>query len=359
MSTVLPDKTLEVGLPATRLLWSIPAIAAFAYPYFVMALYNSGQLLSHASNTSSLIVAWISMLVAVVLVYGVPAISLAAAVALGRLDTPSRAQLRARRLAHLAFASPSLFVFIGVVFYLLGSANGDYLFWALLWATALVLIAWSSGVNAATAADAAASPPAWLRISHGSSALAIVLIFLAWHLLNHMTALWSFDTNEAMMKVLRKWYRSDIVQPVLVALFVYQVVSGVALLWRHTALKADFFRTLQTATGALLTAFIVSHLNAVFVLGRSFSQVDTTFSWAGGAPSGLLPDAWNVRLIPHYSLAVWLVITHAGLGLRMVLLNHRTSRAVADRVAWALCGLGLVVSLIILAALLRVHATQT
>jgi hypothetical protein len=73
----------------------------------------------------------------------------------------------------------------------------------------------------------------------------------------------------------------------------------------------------------------------------------------------LLPDAWNVRLIPHYSLAVWLVITHAGLGLRMVLLNHRTSRAVADRVAWALCGLGLVVSLIILAALLRVHATQT
>ena len=358
MSTVLPDKALDVGSPATRLLCSIPAIAAFGYPYFVMALYNSGQLLSHTSSASSTIVAWISMFVAVVLVYGVPAVSLAAAVALGRLDTPSRVQLRARRLAHLAFASPSLFVFIGVVFYLLGSANGDYLFWALLWAAAL-LIAWSTGVNAATAADAAASPPAWLRISHGSSALAIVLIFLAWHLLNHMTALWSFDTNEAMMKVLRKWYRSDIVQPVLVALLVYQVISGVALLWRYTTLKADFFRTLQTATGALLTAFIVSHLNAVFVLGRSFSQVDTTFLWAGGAPTGLLPDPWNVRLIPHYSLAVWLVITHAGLGLRMVMLNHRTPRAVADRVAWALCALGLLVSLIILSALLKVHAPQT
>jgi hypothetical protein len=359
VSTVLPDKALDVGLPATRLWWLIPAIAAFAYPYFVMALYNSGQLLSHAANASSMLVAWISMFVAVMLTYGVPAISLAVAVALGRLDTPSRAQLRARRLAHLAFASPSLFVFIGVVFYLLGSANGDYLFWALLWAAALVLLVRSTGAEATTAADAAASPPAWLRVSHGSSALAIVLIFLTWHLLNHMTALWSFDTNEAMMKVLRKWYRSDIVQPILVALFAYQVVSGVVLLWRHTALKADFFRTLQTVTGALLTAFIISHLNAVFVLGRSFSQIDTTFSWAGGAPSGLLPDAWNVRLIPHYSLAVWLVITHAGLGLRMILLNHRTSRAVANRAAWALCALGLFVSLIILTALLRVHTPQT
>jgi hypothetical protein len=359
MNTVLPDKALNVGLPTTRLLWSIPAFAAFAYPYFVMALYNSGQLLSHASNASSALVAWISMLVAVVLVYGVPATSLALAIALGRLETPSKAQLRARRIAHLAFASPSLFVFIGVVFYLLGSANGDYLFWALLWATALVLIAWSAATDTPAMPDTAAGPPAWLRISHGSSALAIIVIFLAWHLMNHMTALWSFGTNEVMMKVLRKWYRSDIVQPILVALFVYQVLSGVVLLWRHTALKADFFRTLQTATGALLTAFIISHLNAVFVLGRSFSQADTTFSWAGGAPSGLLPDAWNVRLIPHYSLAVWLVITHAGLGLRMILLNHRISRVVANGAAWTLCALGLVVSMIILAALLRVHGPQT
>jgi hypothetical protein len=356
MSAVLPNKALESGLAANRLLCSIPVLAAFAYPYFVMALYHGGQLLTHASDASSMLVAWISILVAVALIYGVPAVSLAVALALARLDTLSTMQLRARRLAHLAFASSSLFVLIGVVCYLLGSTNGDYLFWALLWVAGLVLIAWSSRGATPARASAAAGPPAWLRISHGSSALAIVLIFLAWHLLNHMTALWSFGANEVMMKALRKWYRSDVVQPLLVALFAYQVVSGVALLWRHTALKADFSRTLQTATGALLTAFIVSHLNAVFVLGRSFSQVDTTFSWAGGAPSGLLPDPWNVRLIPHYSLAVWLVITHVGLGLRMVLLNHRISRAAANQVAWGLCALGLVMSLIILAALLKVHA---
>jgi hypothetical protein len=220
MSTVVANKAPEIGLLTTRLLCFFPAVAAFGYPYFVMALYNSGQLLSHASNASSMLVAWISMFVAVVLTYGVPAISLAVAVALGRLDTPSRGQLRARRLAHLAFTSPSLFVFIGVVFYLLGSANGDYLFWAVLCAAVLVLMAGSTGADAPTAAGVPASPPAWLRVSHGSSALGIVLIFLAWHLLNHMTALWSFDTNETMMKALRKWYRFDLVQPVLVALFV-------------------------------------------------------------------------------------------------------------------------------------------
>lgn len=73
----------------------------------------------------------------------------------------------------------------------------------------------------------------------------------------------------------------------------------------------------------------------------------------------MLPDPWNVRRIPHCALVVWLVITHAGLGLRTILLNHGAARVVANRVAWALCGLGLIAPLIILAALLRIHASQT
>jgi hypothetical protein len=74
--------------------------------------------------------------------------------------------------------------------------------------------------------------------------------------------------------------------------------------WHATAVKSDFLRTVQTIAGAFLAVLIASHLNAVFVLGRQFSDVDTTFLWGAGAPTGLLPDAWNVRLIPHYSLAV-------------------------------------------------------
>jgi len=34
-------------------------------------------------------------------------------------------------------------------------------------------------------------------------------------------------------------------------------------------------------------------------------RVDTDFFFASGGKAGLLADAWNVRLIPQYSLAVW------------------------------------------------------
>lgn len=91
------------------------------------------------------------------------------------------------------------------------------------------------------------------------------------------------------------------------------------------------------------------------VLARAVTKVDTTFLWGSGAPIGLLPDAWNVRLIPHYSLGVWFIITHMGLGLRGVLLEHRLSPPAADRVAWGVSALGAALALTITIAQLSVH----
>jgi hypothetical protein len=358
MSTAVSKIPKSVELSDSKLVWLVPALAAFAYPYFVMQFYQSGRMLHQASDPSGLAVAWIDVLVALILTYGVPALSLIVACLLGRVDAPSAGQLRARRFAHLAFASPSLFVLIGVIFYMLHLSNGDYVFWAILWLGVIAAIGYAGKTDVALAGPVTGTAPRWLRMSHGFSALAILLIFLAWHLLNHMTAYLSMDANQAMMTVLRKWYRSELVQPLLVALFIFQVCSGLILLWRATAVKSDFLRTLQTITGAFLAVFITSHLNAVFVLGRHLSDVDTTFLWAAGAPTGLLPDAWNVRLIPHYSLAVWWVITHLGLGLRTILLGHRVSPTVVNRVAWGTAGLGLLITSIITAALMSVHGPQ-
>ena len=137
-----------------------------------------------------------------------------------------------------------------------------------------------------------------------------------------------------------------------------EVISGLILLWRATAARSDLYRTLQISTGAFLAAFIVSHLNAVFILGRAVTKVDTTFLWASGAAVGLMPDAWNVRLIPHYSLGVWFVIAHIGLGLRGVLLAHQVSPPVADRAAWAVGALGTAFALTITIAQLRVHGAS-
>jgi hypothetical protein len=61
---------------------------------------------------------------------------------------------------------------------------------------------------------------------HGTSPLLIVLIFLAWHLLNHASAAFSPEFNQAMMLTPRKWYRSEVVQPMLVTLVLFQVTSG-------------------------------------------------------------------------------------------------------------------------------------
>src|SRR5215467_7167082 len=74
-----------------------------------------------------------------------------------------------------------------------------------------------------------------LRMVHGTSALLTVLIFLAWHLLNHASGAFSPEFNQAMILTLRKWYRSEVIQPMLVTLVLFQVTSGAILWWGATA----------------------------------------------------------------------------------------------------------------------------
>jgi len=337
-----------------NLWWVLPPAAALFYPQAIRALYESGRLLHRASGPPEAL-AWLAIVVSVGLVYSVPVVGIGVAYLLGQHERTSCSELLARRLAHLVVASPSLFVLIGVVFYLLHYPNGDSVFWWILWPTVLAAAGWSMRRQDIETLASSRPNPLPLRVAHGTSALLIILIFLARHLLSHASAAFSPELDEAIMSTLRKWYRSELVQPVLVTLMLFQVVSGGILLWRATATRSDLYRTLQTSTGVFLTAFIVSHLNAVFILGRAVTKVDTTFLWASGAPVGLLPDAWNVRLIPHYSLGVWFVVAHMGLGLRGVLLFHGVSPSAADRVAWGVGALGVAVALTITFAQLSVH----
>ncbi len=337
-----------------NLWWLLPPAAALFYPWAVRALYESGKLLHEARGPGDAL-AWLAVAISVGLVYGVPAVGIAVTYVLGRHEKTFPSEWLASRLAHLAVAAPSLFVLIGVVSFLLHSPSSDSLVWWILWLTALLLTAWAMRIQQPETPASSTPNPISLRMAHGTSALLIVLIFLAWHLLNHASAAFSPEFNHAMMSSLRKWYRSEWVQPVLVTLMLFQVVSGVILLWRATAARSGLYRTIQTSSGAFLSVFIVSHLNAVFILGRAVTRVDTTFLWASGAPVGLLPDPWNVRLIPHYSLGVWFVITHMGLGLRGVLLAHQVSPATADRVAWVVGALGAAFAVTITVAQLNVR----
>src|ERR1700740_865587 len=120
----LPATTAGTPTPARAqsrtgtLCGRLPPAAALCYPLTVKALYESGKLLHRASGPGDT-VAWLAIAVSAVLVYGVPAVGIGVAYLVGRRERNSSLELLVRRLAHLAVAAPSLFVLIGVVFYLL------------------------------------------------------------------------------------------------------------------------------------------------------------------------------------------------------------------------------------------------
>lgn len=91
---------------------------------------------------------------------------------------------------------------IGVVFYLLHS-NGYSIFWWILWLTALAAGARAMLRQGSGSPTSARPAPIPLRVAHGTSALLIVPIFLAFHLLNHLSAAFSPEFNQAMMNTLR------------------------------------------------------------------------------------------------------------------------------------------------------------
>jgi hypothetical protein len=73
--------------------------------------------------------------------------------------------------------------------------------------------------------------------------LGIIAIFLALHLANHLTFILGPDTYRAVMKAFRHVYRQEFLQSILVALFLFQVGSGVYLATHSGVLPMDRFRT--------------------------------------------------------------------------------------------------------------------
>ena len=337
---------------AHRWVMVAPAVAALIYPMLLAGVYRSAHWLS-AQTGGAVLLGAVALAVSLVLTFAVPALALAVAAGLGAIERPTAGEARARGFAHLVYACPALFTFIGVVVYLAGFPTGDYVVWPVLWAA--VIAAVLVGASKTTSADASARVPSWLRPIHGVGAALLIAGFVLLHLSNHLTGFWSAETHIAVMNVLRKWYRSGAIEPLVVALMLFMVVSGGLLLRARLSRPAGFFETLQTVTGAYLGIYILGHMNSVFIYARLSAGIETDFWFASGGKAGLLGDPWSVRLLPHYALGVWSVITHAGCGQRTVLLNHGVAQQTADRVATWISVLGAAVTVPMILALVRVH----
>jgi hypothetical protein len=325
----------------------MPVLFALVYPAALSVLFNCVTALRGSSTLAPIL--WAGILVSLALVYSTPIIGLHTAYHASGNSVHHR---RLRLISYLAVAAPPLFTTIGVYFdFLMGIANSDYVVWGCLWTAAgAFIVASRRDLIRVTILKPA---PTWLRFAHGVSALGIVLIFLAAHLVNHAAGILSGDAHMAVMKILRLIYRNDHVQPLVIALFAVQFVSGGWLLGRLSPEERNWFRTLQAASGTFLAVFIPGHTTAVFVLGRYIMHADTNWKWLTGFP--MLGDPWSVRLIPHYSLVVFMATTHLACGLRNVLLEHNVARRTADRLSVAIMLVGAVGAIVIISGMLGVH----
>jgi hypothetical protein len=316
----------SVGL-WTRFEMTLPPLLALAYP-FILGAFNGSITRILAVHGAPDIGGWIGVGVTLPAAFGVSIVALLIAMKLTAVARPTIAHSRAKKIAFAAVAAPTLFVFAGVVMYMVKRADDDRWIWSGAWALALLWVAIGNGHTEAKLRQA--TNPAWLRVSHGFAALGILLIFLTLHLTNHLFFVTGQQIYTTVMHLFRGLYRSNLIQPLLVGLFLFQTASGLYMVSHIRTTGIDHFRTCQIASGVFLSIYVIGHMDSVFIYARTFSGIDSGWEFATGAPAGLLKDAWNIRLVPHYGLGVFFVLSHLFAGARMVMLNHRAGKDFAN-----------------------------
>jgi hypothetical protein len=320
----------------------VVTLLAAAYPWLLdlaHVIFDRRQIADASELVARAILAAAAMFVA-------PAGGLWMLLDSSRAGSMSLGDLRLRAMATLAMATPPLFTLIGVEFWLSSVPSMEKLGWLVIW---LPIAFAAPGAVALRTRPVARRPPGttW-RVIHGVGALLLVFGFIGWHLANHLMGLAGPDVHLRVMHTLRQWYRSAAMEPALIALCALQLATGAVLARGWLAMAVGKARALQAGTGAYLGLYLVCHLNSVFVYARA-GGTDTDFWFASGGRAGLMGDGWDVRLVPHYALAVLFLFVHLGAGLRVVLQKHRLHAPWLMRTAWTvgtLVALGAVMPLL-------------
>jgi hypothetical protein len=353
-----------LGLSAVslhRLLLVIPALCALAYPSLLSWL-SAGLVLVHGSDSPSGPIVWVGVVGSLTLAAAVMLVSFVFGLMLGSPHVGRPEDFRARCVALLAFATPSLYVGFANVGGVLRAPSAVPIAWLIFWTLMAMIVllgprpssVGSSSVGSSSAASAI-SPVGHRRlaVAHGVSALAILLLFVAPHIGNHLTAVWSGSVHIEIMNAARHVYRDDFVQPILLALIGFQILSGIVLVRSKMRMPSDIFGTVQTMCGVYIGVYFLAHMTAVFAARDA--GTDTNWTWLTRTNNSMLVSLSNLRLIAHYWVGPIAIVAHVATGLRAVLLQHDISPATANRLALALITAGVVAASLILVALLNVH----
>src|SRR5215831_13859357 len=111
--------------------------AALVYP-LTLSLFHASVSALQAGNPA--IAATIVAIVSLALSFGLVGLILITAMSLARVEKANALQLRARQVAFLAVAAPTIFVFVGVLLYMAGNPVPDGVVWAVIWMAAIVFV---------------------------------------------------------------------------------------------------------------------------------------------------------------------------------------------------------------------------
>ena len=145
-----------------------------------------------------------------------------------------------------------------------------------------------------------------IRFLHRLSAC-VVVIFIVAHLANHLIGLGGEQAHRDTLLALRSIYRNPVVEPILLACFVWQGLSGFYLVVAGWSARRGLIAWAQAASGVTLATFVAIHVSAVFAGRASGLDTDLRFAAAGFQVSG-----WPFFFAPYYFLAVSAVFIHLG-----------------------------------------------
>lgn len=180
-----------------------------------------------------------------------------------------------------------------------------------------------------------------LRPMHRASAL-LLTSFLAAHVLGHLAGWAGAATHQSVLETLRLVYRQPLVEGLLLGCLLFQMGSGLTLLWRGRRQRQGAVAWMQALSGGYLALFLLVHVSAVMV-GR-YQGVDTNLQFAA---AGMHTPPWQWFFGPYYFFAVFALGTHVGCALYWNLPAPLRMRALVG----AMCaGLLLAASLVALLA---------
>jgi hypothetical protein len=321
-------------------------IVTAAYPSMSQAL-SAVVVAANGSAAPTGPALWVSVFASLALALAVMAASFMVA-----QSVQHSGDVRGRLAAHVAFATPSLFVGFSNVANVWHAPVAALIAWPIFWvAIAAAVLTSQTSVRPTWSITAAGYRR--LAISHGISASLIVVLFLAAHLVNHAAGLWSGMAHLSVMKAVRQVYRAPVIEPLVLALVAFQIASGAILVRRRLRTPSDIFGTLQSMTGVYVGIYFLAHLTAVF--SARYAGTDTDWNWLTNHDRSMLASLSGLRLIGQYWFGPVAIATHLGCGLRMVLREHAVPPRIADLVPRAAFGIGAAAATVILVGLLGFH----